>query len=146
MLLTPMITVKLSDLLDGLDFASFDEGFEAGAYVCRETGTVYCVAEDAGVEMDVPPDLETSEQYVAMPSKRDLDLGVRLVMAFVEEVLPEDLETVEGYFNKRGAYSKFRDLLARRDVLDRWHAFEAEATARALREWAECEGFSVVEN
>lgn len=96
--------------------------------------------------MDVPPDLETSEQYVAMPGKRDLDLGIRLVMAFVEEALPKDLETVEGYFNKRGAYSKFRDLLARRDALDRWHAFEAEATARALREWAEGEGFSVVEN
>ncbi len=38
-------------------------------------------------------------------------------------------------FSKRGAYQKFRALLTRRSALDRWYAFESQATERALRQW-----------
>jgi hypothetical protein len=39
-------------------------------------------------------------------------------------------------FSKRGAYPKFKALLARRHALDRWYAFEQKAT-KALRDWCE---------
>lgn len=138
-----MIVVKMPDLLDGLDFSSFDDDFEAGAYVCRETGKVYCFSAENGFDEDLPEDLTTSGQYVELPSKHDFDLGVPLVMAFVEEVLPEDLETVADYFSRRGAYREYGELLERRGVRERWYAFEAAATQRALREWAQAQGFSV---
>ena len=52
-------------------------------------------------------------------------------------MLPRDFDAIRGIFSKRGAYGKFKDLLARRDALDRWYDFEAKATERALRDWCE---------
>ena len=37
-------------------------------------------------------------------TKRDLDLGKSLVVDFVREFLPDDLEQVRRYFSHRGAY------------------------------------------
>ena len=137
-----MTAVKMSDLLDGLDFSSFDDD-EAGAYVCRETGKVYCFSAENGFDAELPEDLETSGQYIELPGKRDFDLGVPLVMAFVKEAMPADLEAVEDYFGRRGAWREYGELLERRGMRERWFAFEEAATRRALREWAEEEGFRV---
>ena len=38
-------------------------------------------------------------------------------------------------FGRRGAFARFRDLLIREGLRDQWHAFEAAAEERALREW-----------
>ena len=40
-------------------------------------------------------------------------------------------------FSRRGAYPKFKALLAGRHALDRWYAFEEKATNQALRDWCE---------
>jgi len=44
-------------------------------------------------------------------------------------------EEVRDIFSRSGAYRRFEALLNRRRAFDRWHAFETEATERALREW-----------
>ena len=139
-----MPTVKLSDMLEGLEFASFDGPYEAAAYVCRETGTVYCVADDESLNEDLPDDLDDSARYLPLPDKRELDLGRRLVFAFVEEAAPAEGEAVAAFFRQRGAYARFKDWLARRDLIARWHEFERVATEAALREWCAENGFEVV--
>ena len=48
-------------------------------------------------------------------------------------------------FSKRGAYRKFRALLIRRNVLDRWYDFELKATERALRDWCEFNSIAVTD-
>jgi hypothetical protein len=72
---------------------------------------------------------------VALPEKRELGLGKPLVLAFAGEYLPDDFDDVREAFSRRGAYLKFKNLLARRGAIDRWHAFEAKATVQALRDW-----------
>lgn len=139
-----MTTVKLSDLLYGFEFSSFDGPYETVAYVCRETGTVYCKSEDDSLEESLPDDLETSDRYLALPSKADLDLGKNLALSFVEEASPADYETAVGYFRKRGAYARLKDLLDRKGLLDRWHEFERSSIESALREWGEDNGFEIV--
>jgi hypothetical protein len=54
-------------------------------------------------------------------------------------VLPDDVDDVRNIFSNRGAYRRFRDLIERRNVLDRWYAFSNEAQERALRDWCEVE-------
>lgn len=139
-----MVTVKLADVLDGFEFSSFDGPLEAMAYICRETGTVYCSYEDEGVDSDLPPDLEVSDKYVAMPGKNDLGLGKSLVLSFVEKAAPSDYEAVLGFFRKRGAYAKLKELLERRGLLDQWYEFERASIESALRQWCEENGFQVV--
>jgi hypothetical protein len=83
----------------------------------------------------LPDDLETSDRYIAIPHKNDLDLGNRLALRFVEEQLPDRYSDAEDCFRRRGAYARFKELLAAEGSLEKWYAFEAESTERALRHW-----------
>jgi hypothetical protein len=130
--------VSFKDILDAFEFAGVSPHGEHQAYLCRRTGKIYThsdLYEDPDEEW--PDDIEDDEKYLSLPDKHDLDLGKPLVLDFAREVLPRDFDAIRDIFSKRGAYSKFKHLLVRRDVLDRWYDFEAKATERALREWCE---------
>ncbi len=132
-----MAGVKYDDLANAVEFASIS-GFDNSAYVCTVTGATYYVSSETGEE--VPEDLETSDKYIQVPTKRDLDLGTRLALWFVEEELPDDYDTAAGFFRKKGAYGRFKDLLHRRGALEKWYEYEARATEAALRLWCEENG------
>src|SRR3977135_2272400 len=77
--------------------------------------------------------------------KRELGLGKPLVLDFAREFLPGDFDDVSYIFSKRGAYKKFRALVIRRNVLERWYDFESKATERALREWCKDNSIEVAD-
>lgn len=108
-----MPSVKLSELLDALDIASFSAGFENTAYVSRATGEIICVFEDLDEE---------------------------------EQVLPELYDEVEDVFRRKGAYSRYKALLAGAGKLEAWYEFEEAETESALKEWAEEEGIEVIDD
>ena len=81
-----------------------------------------------------------------MPDRRDLELGRRLVLRFIEDTSPGDVDTVSGFFRRRGAYARFKDLLHARGLLERWYDFENRATEQALVEWCEENGIRLVSN
>ena len=84
--------------------------------------------------------------YIAVPHKNDLDLGRNLVIAFAEELAPAHLQAIESFFRHKGAYAKFKALLERTELLQRWYEYEATATSRALEAWATANGFTVVKS
>lgn len=130
-----MTAVKWTELIDAFEWASFGGAFDNAAFVHLDTGAVFCTSESQELDEEVPDDLETSDRYLPVPAKADLDLGRRLVLSFADEQLPEDYERVVGYFRRAGAYSRFKELLMDRGKLEAWYAFEKEATERALRAW-----------
>lgn len=132
-----MTTVNLDKLLEAFEFASFSGGIDSSAYVDRETGNIYWVAEEMEEFEEVPDDIETSDRYLMLPNKRDLELGRNLAFSFAQECLPNEYENVVDCFRKKGAYSRFKDLLDRHDALTQWHEFETKKTEIALREWSE---------
>ena len=132
-----MATVKFSELLDAFDFASFGGPYESRAFVNLDTGALHCISDGVEFDEEVPEDLEASDRYLPIPHKNDLDLGRELAISFVEQHLPIEYDRVVGYFHKRGAYSRFKDLLEHRGVLEAWYGFEKEATERALKQWCE---------
>ena len=119
---------------------------EHQAYISLDTGDIYWVSELNPVDEDVPDDLETSDRYIAVPHKNDLDLGSRLVLDFVAEELPDQYETVHGFFRHRGAYGRLKELLAAQGCLDKWYAFEAESAAKALKNWCSENEIEVIDN
>jgi hypothetical protein len=128
--------VSFSDLFEAFLFASFGQPYENDAYLCKESGQIYMHSEH--VDMDeLPEDIEDGSKYIRIPHKNDLDVGRSLVFVFVSERLPNELDEVERYFSRRGAYARFKDLLARKEALDAWYEFEANAQRKALREWCE---------
>jgi hypothetical protein len=131
------MAIKLQEILDAVDFVNAN--LEAHqAYLCMQSGKIYWHVDGSDLDepMDeLPEDIGDDEKYLAIPDKRELDLGTPLVFAFAREVLPGDLEEVEHIFSRRGAYARFKDLLARRRALEQWYQFEQQATEQAVREW-----------
>lgn len=131
-----MVTVKYDDLSAAFDFVSFAAPMEHHAYLSLDTGVIYWISEASPVEdEDVPADLETSDRYIAIPHKNDLDLGSTLARRFAEEQLPHRSAKVEAFFRHRGAFARFKELLAAEGCLDKWYAFETESAERALMNW-----------
>jgi hypothetical protein len=128
-----------SDIELSFEFVSSEGGSTHEAFLCRRMGKIYWRSDSSDDlnEEEMPDDVEDEEKYIAIPGKRDLDLGKPLVTDFAREFLPNDFDEILYMFSNRGAYKKFRALVTRRNVLDRWYEFESKATERALREWCE---------
>jgi len=58
-----------------------------------------------------------------------------VALDFAAQELPARFEEIDAIFRRKGAFRRFKDLLEREGLLDRWHAFEEAAEAAALRDW-----------
>jgi hypothetical protein len=139
---------SLRDITEAFEFANTtgDMG-EFRAFVCKRTGKIHYqtdFSDAAELYDELPNDIHDEEKYVALPDKRELGLGKPLVLDFASEYMPNDFDDVRYFFSRRGAYPKFRALLARRGAIDRWHAFEAKATEQALRDWCALHSIEIV--
>ena len=139
-----MTAVVYEDLEQAFDFVSSGEIVQASAFVSRETGRIYWVSDDLEEE-DLPNNLEDSEHYAEVPTKRDLGLGKRLALRFMSKEMPGKFDIADGFFRRRGAYGPFKDLLEENGVLEKWYRFEEESIRKALSDWAEEEGFTVID-
>jgi hypothetical protein len=140
-----VVAVKYEDLSAAFDFVSSAAPMEHHAYISIDTGTIHWISELNPLEEEVPEDLETSDRYIAIPHKNDLDLGRDLALRFVAVELSDRHNMVAQFFRHRGAYARFKELLASEGSLDKWYAFEAESTERALRDWCTANDISVVD-
>ncbi|MHC4962423.1 MAG: plasmid pRiA4b ORF-3 family protein [Planctomycetota bacterium] len=136
--------VKYDDLEMAYSFVSDTVAIDAAAYVCRKTGKIFWESSELDDEFKVPDDIGSTELYAMVPNKHDLDLGTRLVFQFVRQYMPEQFDRVSNFFNRRGAYGRYKDFLSDQRKLNDWYVFENAATEMALREWAEEEGFTIV--
>ncbi len=135
-------------ICEAFEFVNMGGGYgENHAFLCKRTGHVYWRSDFSDLDDlndELPDDIEDDEKYIAIPDKRELDLGKPLVLDFAREFLPGDFDEVRRIFDRKGTYRKFRALIERRDVLDRWYEFEAKATERALRDWCELNSITLV--
>ncbi|MDD1531671.1 hypothetical protein C7U92_29995 [Bradyrhizobium sp. WBOS7] len=142
--------VTFKDILQAFEFADVSGGMgECHTFVCRQTGKIYYQFDDDSLqdleEDELPDDIEDEAKYLRIPNSRDFDLGKPLVIAFVRELLPDDLDEVRYFFSKRGAYQKFKALLSRRRAIGAWHDYRNKATERALRDWCEVHSIEIVD-
>ena len=139
-----MVTVKYEDLSAAFDFVSFAAPMEHQAYLSIDTGTICWISELNPLEEEIPDDLETSDRYLAIPHKNDLDLGSELALRFAAAELSDHYNAVEQFFRHRGAYARFKELLASERCLEKWYAFEADSTERALKNWCAENNINVI--
>ncbi len=144
-----MSAVKFTDLLDGFEFSSFTGSVENIAYISLDTGTVHLTSSEPEFELEseikLPADIHTSDRYVAIPGKNDLDLGRDLALSFVRQHLPDDYEIVFDHFRKRGAYARFKNLLDKRNAMERWYEYQNAETEIALRAWCKDNAIALVD-
>jgi hypothetical protein len=137
--------VSFRDLQEAFEFVGAASGAEHQAFLCRESGKIYCHSELADDLDPLPDDVDDPEKFLPIPDKMDLDLGKPLALDFARQFLPGDFDEVRQFFSRRGAYARFKDLLARRGALDQWYDFEARAEERALRLWCEAHSIELID-
>ena len=138
-------SVDTEELRSAFEFVSSGAPLENSAYISLDTGQIYWQSSVLDLDdEELPEDFDTSNRYIAVPHKTELDLGRHLVLSFVDQALPKDFGIVERFFQRRGAYGRFKDLLNSRGMLERWYEFENRATEQALRTWCEENGIRLV--
>jgi hypothetical protein len=137
--------VTLQDLQDAFELVSAGGMGEHKTFLRRRSGKIYWRSDLLDDEEELPDDIDDAENYVAIPDKRELELGKPLVLDFVSQFLADDFDEVRQIFGRRGAYARFKDLLSRRGALDQWYDFSAKAEEKALREWCELNAIDIVD-
>lgn len=143
--MTTRTPISMDDLEAALDWSSAGGAFENQAFIDRATGELHFQSLHGDFEDELPEDLDDGTRYIVMPHKHDFDLGRALVFDFVDVEAPHLAEPVHATFRRKGAYGRFKTILERAGMLERWYAFEKAATHAALRRWAEENGFVVLD-
>ncbi len=130
------MAILFDDIENAFLFVSMDQKFMHNAYLCKDSGQFFYTSE-LGDSDELPEDIDDTEKYISIPHKHDLELGRALVFDFTSEYIPEELDRIYAYFRSRGAYSRFKDFLNVKGLLDKWHTFEGERIRAALEEWCQ---------
>lgn len=138
------IRVKYSDIEMAFFHVSGDSQGMNMAILDRSNGKFYYSCDLLG-ENDIPDGLEESETAVEIPHKNDLKLGQTLIFKFIDLNIPNESDYVSRIFRKKGAYSRYKDFLESKDLLEEWYNFENEAQEKALREWCKEENIELVD-
>ena len=70
---------------DGIEFIGADPGGDSEAFLSLATGEVY-YRSDYVDEEPLPDDIGDKSKYIALPHKRELNLGVVMVFKFVDRM------------------------------------------------------------
>ncbi len=133
--------VSWSDLEDAFMVLGGDDS--ASGFLNTKTGEIFLRSPLTGLD-ELPEDIDESEDYVRLPGKAEIHLGVRLVMEFAREEVPDHYDEISKIFSRKGAYGRFKDLLEGIGRLEAWYAYEKAATEEAIREWCAENGIEVV--
>ena len=106
------------------------------AYLCKESGQIFYTSE-LGDSDELPEDIDDTEKYITIPHRNDLDLGKVLVFEFTSEYISEEMDRIYDFFRTSGAYSRYKDFLNEKGLLDKWYKFEDERQRTALKEWCQ---------
>ena len=139
------VSVNAEELRTTFEFVSFGAPLGHSAYICVDTGKIYCHSLSAGLEEeDLPEDLETSDHYIAVPQERP---GPRPASraSLRRSRIVRRIRYRSSFFGRRGAYGRFKALLHARGMLEQWYEFENHATEEALLAWCEENGIQPVD-
>lgn len=107
---------------------------ERRAVLHRPSGKAYYASTVADYG-ELPADVETSGDYIAIPHKNDFALGKPLVLDFVQEHCPQQMNRVMGIFERKDAYRHYKDLLSGMGLLETWYLYEDAREREELQTW-----------
>lgn len=131
----PNPSITCSELEDALQWNSAGDFGEQQAWFCRDTGKIHWHTELDDNFEELPEDIDNATRYLALPSKRDLDLGNALALQFAQEQLPDQYDDIYALLHHRHAYARYKVVLEKYEKLDAWYDYEAQAAKSALRRW-----------
>jgi len=136
--------IKYSDIELAFMYVSSTSYGMNTAVLNKDTGELYYESAMGDADEINENELDLNlDIFIEIPHKNDLDLGQELVFEFVEVNMNDEYDLVREIFRKREAYSRFKDLLDSRGLLQDWYDFENEREEQALRYWCELNGLEI---
>lgn len=138
--------MKFFDVEECYHFVNFDGGGLNSAYISKSTGKTYFYRDDSDwgdTFEELPEDIDDDDDFIAVPTQRDLNLGQAMIWEFVSKEIPGLEQKVREIFSRKGAYRRYRDFLEYNGLVDKWHAFENARVKEVLIEWCEENGISL---
>ncbi len=129
-----IMKIKFDDIMEAFFFVNAGGLANHIAVLDNSTGKVCWHSEDSEIN-EIPEGLLDSEDAIEIPRKNELCLGTELVFEFAGAKIPDDYEKIQDIFNNRGAYSRFKDFLESKEILEEWYKFKDESQKKARREW-----------
>ncbi len=132
--------MNVSEIEEALLFVSSGSYGENTAILDTSTGKIYYQSIYGNGDDDFPDEDFDPTFHIHIPHKNELELGTSLVFEFVEQYLPDEYHHVGNIFRKRGAYARFKALLASQELLETWYEFENQRVKAALLTWCQTHG------
>ena len=95
-----VVAVEFDELSHAFDFVGSAPPGEHNAYISLDTGQIHWSSESGSLDEEVPDDLETSDRYLVVPHKTDLDLGRSLALRFAGSELTDCQDHVPQSFRR----------------------------------------------
>lgn len=134
--------MKFDTIEDAYHFVSNAAYGDRSAIVHRHTGIAYFASVVNNYD-DYPADAATSDAYLALPHKKDFDLGRPVVIAFVQEHCPQLMSRILGIFERSAAYRRYKELLTEMGLIEVWYVFAEAQERAALRTWCQEQGLTL---
>lgn len=131
--------MKYSDIENAFFFVSSATYGMNSAILNKDTGQLYYRSEMGDLNEIDDQDIDW-DNCIEIPHRNDLDLGQDLVFDFVAAHMDDEYDRVRQIFSRRGAYSRFKDLLASKGLLQSWYDYENQREEQELRIWCELNG------
>jgi hypothetical protein len=131
-----MTGIKFGDIEDAFLFVGSAPYGDHSAFLNIQTGQIFYRSESGDLDEVDEEDVDW-EHTIEIPHKNDLGLGKDLVFDFVSANLPRDYDLVRSMFGRRGAYSRFKDFLGSKGMLEKWYHFENSREQEELRLWCQ---------
>ncbi len=129
----PNVVFEFHIIEAAFDWANLDDHSNE-AYLDRQTGNSIFISS-YGDSDEVPEDLDDTTRYVSIPDTRDFGLGSQLTIEFTSQVAPSLVDEVRDAFRRKGGFRRFKELLDRNGLLERWYEYEAAALQECIEEW-----------
>jgi hypothetical protein len=153
------LRVKLSDLIEGMDFQSD----ERSAFLNLNTGEVVSITDEElrAAEQDAPPledfpdwqhdalrmarDIVETDSYLPLPPTFDIheySIMERFCLSVDDEDMRDDLcDAIRG----RGAFRRFKDRLQLYGMAEEWYQYRDAALREIAMAWCEAHGITYTE-
>ena len=124
--------VSLKDIREAFEFVCAASGGEHQAFLCRQSGKLYCHSELCD-DLDIlPDDIDDAEKFLPIPHKRDLDLGKPVALNFAGQFLPGDFDDVQTIFQQKGRLRQIQGSVGAKRRARSMVRFRGESRGRSL--------------
>ncbi|MED5239796.1 MAG: hypothetical protein VX379_09505 [Pseudomonadota bacterium] len=135
--------VSLDEIHEAYQHSSVTDGMIEG-WLNKETGQVLLLSSWDEVDPVLDDFHSNEDKYLELPHRLDIKAGKWLALDFAAAYLSDPVEEkVRGFFQKKGAFPRFKDCLEQIGMLQKWYEYEETQVLKELKQWCQLHDLDV---